>query len=193
MTTSGRRQDDEPRDEGFIEQVRAARRNRELIVELTRWRSDHGLTQADVAKRMHTSQSAVARLESHQHDAQLSTLARYVTALGLSINFVLTDHNGGQVWTSIEQMQFEGVPNEQPSGPSRGTRKGTVKWFNSDKGYGFIAPDDGSADVFVHHSAIEIEGFSTLQEDQRVEFTIGQGVTGPEVEEIHRESPRRPK
>ena len=46
--------------------------------------------------------------------------------------------------------------------------QGTVKWFNADKGYGFIAPDDGSADVFVHHSAIQVDGFRSLQESQRV-------------------------
>jgi len=45
--------------------------------------------------------------------------------------------------------------------------QGTVKWFNSDKGYGFIAPDDGSADVFVHHSTIKMDGFRALQENQR--------------------------
>src|ERR1035441_33317 len=53
--------------------------------------------------------------------------------------------------------------------------QGTVKWFNSDKGYGFIAPDDGSADVFVHHSTIKIDGFRTLQENQRVEYTPRRG------------------
>ena len=53
--------------------------------------------------------------------------------------------------------------------------QGTVKWFNADKGYGFIAPDDGTADVFVHHSAIQVDGFRSLQENQRVEFTAGQG------------------
>ena len=52
--------------------------------------------------------------------------------------------------------------------------QGTVKWFNADKGYGFIAPDDGTADVFVHHTAIQADGFRTLQENQRVEFTAGQ-------------------
>ena len=51
--------------------------------------------------------------------------------------------------------------------------QGTVKWFNADKGYGFIAPDDGTADVFVHHSAIQVDGFRSLQENQRVEFTAG--------------------
>ena len=53
--------------------------------------------------------------------------------------------------------------------------QGTVKWFNADKGYGFIAPDDGTADVFVHHSAIQAEGFRSLQENQRVEYTSGEG------------------
>jgi cold shock protein len=63
--------------------------------------------------------------------------------------------------------------------------QGTVKWFNSDKGYGFIAPDDGSADVFVHHSAIKIDGFRTLQENQRVEYTAGRSPKGPQAEEVH--------
>src|SRR5260370_20710490 len=63
--------------------------------------------------------------------------------------------------------------------------QGTVKWFNSDKGYGFIAPDDGSADVFVHHSTIKVDGFPTLQENQRVEYTAGRGPKGPQAEEVH--------
>ena len=62
--------------------------------------------------------------------------------------------------------------------------QGTVKWFNADKGYGFIAPDDGSADVFVHHSAIQVDGFRSLQENQRVEFTVGRGAKGPRSEEV---------
>src|SRR5579875_865542 len=49
--------------------------------------------------------------------------------------------------------------------------QGTVKWFNPDKGFGFIAPDDGSPDVFVHHSSIQADGYRSLQENQRVEFT----------------------
>jgi len=62
--------------------------------------------------------------------------------------------------------------------------QGTVKWFNADKGYGFIAPDDGSGDVFVHHSAIQADGFRTLQENQRVEYTTAQGPKGPQAEQV---------
>ena len=56
---------------------------------------------------------------------------------------------------------------------------GTVKWFNTSKGYGFIAPDDGSEDLFVHYSEIKSEGFASLEEGQRVEFEVGQGKKGP--------------
>lgn len=56
---------------------------------------------------------------------------------------------------------------------------GTVKWFNADKGYGFITPDDGGDDLFVHHSEIRTEGYATLDEGQKVEFTVGQGKKGP--------------
>jgi cold shock protein len=63
--------------------------------------------------------------------------------------------------------------------------QGTVKWFNSDKGYGFIAPDDGTADVFVHHSTIKTDGFRTLNENQRVEYTTARGPKGLQAEEVH--------
>ena len=62
--------------------------------------------------------------------------------------------------------------------------QGTVKWFNADKGFGFIAPDDGTADVFVHHSAIEMDGYRVLQDNQRVEYTAGQGTKGPQAEQV---------
>src|SRR6202012_4281880 len=62
--------------------------------------------------------------------------------------------------------------------------EGTVKCFNADKGYGFIAPDDGGADVFVHFSAIQSDGYRSLQENQRVEFAIGQGQRGPQAEQV---------
>ena len=56
---------------------------------------------------------------------------------------------------------------------------GTVKWFNSSKGFGFIVPDDGGDDLFVHHSEIKTQGYASLDEGQKVEFEIGQGKKGP--------------
>lgn len=62
---------------------------------------------------------------------------------------------------------------------------GTVKWFNAEKGYGFIAPDDGSDDVFAHFSAIQTSGFRTLEENQKVEFEIARGPKGLQAENIN--------
>ena len=61
---------------------------------------------------------------------------------------------------------------------------GTVKWFNAEKGFGFIAPDDGSSDVFVHYSEIQGSGFRTLEENQQVEFEVGEGAKASKVEPI---------
>ena len=57
--------------------------------------------------------------------------------------------------------------------------RGTVKWFNDSKGFGFITPDGGGQDLFVHHSEIKTQGYATLDEGQKVEFTVGQGKKGP--------------
>ena len=56
---------------------------------------------------------------------------------------------------------------------------GIVKWFDERKGYGFIAPDDGSDDLFIHHSEIKTEGYASLDEGQKVEYEVGQGKKGP--------------
>ena len=61
---------------------------------------------------------------------------------------------------------------------------GTVKWFNAEKGFGFIAPDDGGPDVFAHFSAIATDGYRTLEENQKVEFDITQGQKGPQASNI---------
>jgi CspA family cold shock protein len=61
---------------------------------------------------------------------------------------------------------------------------GTVKWFNNDKGYGFITPVDGTKDLFVHHSAIVGEGFKSLAEGAQVEFDVAQGEKGPQAQNV---------
>ena len=61
---------------------------------------------------------------------------------------------------------------------------GKVKWFDSSKGFGFIAPDDGSKDVFAHHSAIAGDGYKSLQEDQAVTYDVTQGSKGPQASNI---------
>lgn len=63
---------------------------------------------------------------------------------------------------------------------------GTVKWFNAEKGYGFITPDGGGKDCFVHFSAIQGGGFKSLDEGERVEFEVGQGQKGPQAENVTR-------
>ncbi len=61
---------------------------------------------------------------------------------------------------------------------------GKVKWFNGNKGYGFITPDDGGDDLFVHHNDIEVEGYRSLQDDQEVEFEVGEGKKGPAAKNV---------
>jgi CspA family cold shock protein len=99
-------------------------------------------------------------------------------------------------------MQFAGSFEQFPRRPRAGTapeqqagsvrpRKegmlmttGAVKWFSPEKGFGFITPDDGSADVFVHFSAITGEGYRNLEENQKVEFDVSQGQKGPQASNV---------
>jgi cold shock protein len=62
--------------------------------------------------------------------------------------------------------------------------QGTVKWFNQDKGYGFITPDDGGEDLFVHFSAIQGSGFRSLEEGEKVTYEVGQGQKGPQAQNV---------
>ncbi|HEY3437762.1 MAG TPA: cold-shock protein, partial [Actinotalea sp.] len=62
--------------------------------------------------------------------------------------------------------------------------QGTVKWFNAEKGFGFITQADGGPDVFVHFSAIQADGYRALEEGQEVEFQVGQGAKGPQAEQV---------
>ncbi|MFF1530475.1 cold-shock protein [Cellulomonas sp. NPDC058312] len=62
--------------------------------------------------------------------------------------------------------------------------QGTVKWFNAEKGFGFITPADGGQDLFVHFSAIQSSGYRSLDEGQQVEFEVGQGTKGPQADQV---------
>ena len=62
--------------------------------------------------------------------------------------------------------------------------RGKVKWFNENKGFGFITPDDGGDDLFVHHTDIDADGFRSLRDDQEVEFEVGEGKKGPAAKNV---------
>lgn len=97
--------------------------------------------------------------------------------------------SAGRNQTRRRQPGATGLEAEIAAGRGRGTRgmgmaTGTVKWFNTSKGYGFITPSNGGDDVFAHYSAIEMEGYKTLKEGQQVEFEIQDGPKGPQASHI---------
>jgi cold shock protein len=79
-----------------------------------------------------------------------------------------------------------GGAQEEKGGRKRMAQEGTVKWFSDEKGYGFIRPDDGSEDVFVHHTGIAGEGFKSLEEGDRVTYEVSQGRKGLQAENVTR-------
>src|SRR5574337_64953 len=99
------------------------------------------------------------------------------------------------VWPlTRDPLATQGQPSARQCGGWRGTTYtelrsmariiGTVKWFNDAKGFGFITPENGDKDCFVHHTAIKMDGFRTLAEGERVEFDIVQGAKGPAAENV---------
>ena len=73
---------------------------------------------------------------------------------------------------------------ERRKGRSKRMAQGTVKWFSQDKGYGFITPDEGGEDIFVHFSAIQGSGFRNLEEGEKVTYEVGQGQKGPQAQNV---------
>jgi CspA family cold shock protein len=85
--------------------------------------------------------------------------------------------------TATSGLEGRGHASSTPEGEEK-MAVGTVKWFNAEKGFGFIAPEDGSPDVFAHYSAITGSGYKSLDENQKVEFDLAQGPKGPQAENI---------
>jgi CspA family cold shock protein len=87
-----------------------------------------------------------------------------------------------QAWPGSVARQL----NQQLKNQGESMATGTVKWFNDAKGYGFITPDGGGKDVFVHHTAIQMEGFRSLAEGQKVEYEVTEGPKGPQAANVRK-------
>jgi cold shock CspA family protein len=142
-------------DEGMLD-VAA----KELVLAAMRHETEHRLAQGMVA----TNQPSIRRNDNGV--SSTSTLNASLTSRKAEVHDALTDYLS------------------TPSKPGPGRVRGTVKWFNSEKGFGFIKPDGGGADIFVHYSELEINGFRTLDENQRVEFSILQAAQGPQAGKV---------
>jgi CspA family cold shock protein len=88
------------------------------------------------------------------------------------------------VGTTAATTTSQGATSIRPHEGDSSMAQGTVKWFNAEKGYGFIAQADGGADVFVHFSAIQSDGYRSLEEGQAVEFEVTAGPKGPQAENV---------
>jgi CspA family cold shock protein len=88
------------------------------------------------------------------------------------------------VFTAPVCSVAEVAPDDPTTGVTSTMAQGTVKWFNAEKGFGFIAQEDGGDDVFVHYSAIQVQGYKSLDENQKVEFDVTQGPKGPQAENV---------
>jgi len=96
--------------------------------------------------------------------------------------------NSQGTFNSTKQYKREllcNSPHENSLKTGVGMATGKVKWFNEKKGFGFITPDDGGADIFVHHSEIEMKGYRSLEEGCEVEYEIGEGKKGPAAKQVH--------
>jgi CspA family cold shock protein len=109
-----------------------------------------------------------------------AVLAAHDVAAGISYSWFSVR------WTSAQVDVFSGSRAQCPRHVNKGKimAQGTVKWFNAEKGFGFIAQDGGGEDVFVHYSAIQSGGYKSLDENQKVEFDLAQGPKGPQAENV---------
>jgi cold shock protein len=126
-----------------------------------------------------------------ERSAHRSGRAMWLNTVGRSVSVFVFARRVNLIWCrglasrDAGHLAAEGRPGTARCGPThlRGAEmaQGTVKWFNGEKGFGFIATDGGGADVFVHYSEIDAGGFRSLDEGQRVEFEVGQGAKGPQA------------